>query len=130
MKKIFAFLLAVSLMLTSPVLFAQTSPRLGVWITVFSPEKVLSSRDNADKTISTCAKTGITDIYLQIYRSDKAYYDSSLTDRSAFENILSSSKKDLIPYFIQEASSRGIRVHAWVNLLSLAHNHDANILRK
>lgn len=110
---------------------ASASPRLGVWVTVFSEAKVLHSRENADKLLSVCEKSGITDIYLQVYRSDKAYYDSTLTDRSAFESARSAAKgEDLIPYIIKKASTKGIRVHAWVNLLSLAQNKDANIIKK
>ena len=130
LKKILFFLTIIPFMTTGSLSAAQPSPRLGVWITVFSSGKVLHSKENADRMISICERSGISDIYLQLYRSDKAYYDSQLTDRSAFESVLSSSKEDLIPYFIKKASLKEIRVHAWVNLLSLAQNKDANIIKK
>jgi uncharacterized lipoprotein YddW (UPF0748 family) len=131
LKKISLLSVAILFSITSlSVADAPASPRLGVWITVFSGEKVLHSKSNADKTVEVCKEAGITDIYLQVYRSDKAYYDSSLTDRSAFEKVLASSGEDLIPYFIDLASKNRIRVHAWINLLSLAHNHEANIIKR
>ena len=108
----------------------EKTPRLGVWITVFSPEEVLHSKENTDRLIDVCAASGVTDIYLQVYRADKAYYNSDITDRTPFDSIIASSGEDLIPYLIKQASSNNIKVHAWVNLLSLAQNTDANILKK
>ena len=116
----------------SPVAEAaeNVSPRLGVWITVFSPEKVLYSRANVDRLISTCKKTGIDDIYLQVYRADKAYYDSSITDRTPFDKMKAEAGEDTIPYLLKKATDAGIKVHAWLNIMSLAQNKDANILKK
>jgi uncharacterized lipoprotein YddW (UPF0748 family) len=131
LKNLFLLLVSALLIAPSPASCeSATHPRVGVWVTVFSKENVLHSRENADKMLDVCEKSGITDIYLQVYRADKAYYDSKLTDRSAFETVLLSSGDDLIPYLIEEALSKGIRVHAWVNLLSLAHNHEANIIKR
>jgi uncharacterized lipoprotein YddW (UPF0748 family) len=104
--------------------------RLGVWITVFSPHDILGSAETADTFIEKCREAGITDIFLQLYRADKAYYDSDITDRSPFDRRVAGAGKDLIPYLLDRASSRGIRVHAWVNMLCIAHNRDANILRE
>lgn len=109
---------------------AEETPRLGVWITVFSPEKVLASRENADRMIDICERSGINDIYLQVYRADRAHYDSSLTDTTPFQQMKTEAGEDIIPYLLERASSSGIRVHAWLNLMSLAHNKDANILKK
>ena len=132
LKRLF-FLSIILALASAPALGGITpeeTPRLGVWITVFSPEKVLSSRENADRLIAVCERSGINDIYLQVYRADRAHYDSSLTDRTPFEQLKTEAAEDIIPYLLERASSSGIRVHAWLNLLSLAHNKDANILKK
>ncbi|MBD3426763.1 MAG: family 10 glycosylhydrolase [Candidatus Omnitrophica bacterium] len=105
-------------------------PRLGVWITVFSPEKVLFSRESADRLLRTCLKTGVKDIYLQIYRADKAYYDSDITDRSSYEKMVLQAGTDPVDYILREAREKGLRVHAWINLLSIAHNDEANIIKR
>ncbi|MFH1552863.1 MAG: family 10 glycosylhydrolase [Candidatus Omnitrophota bacterium] len=106
------------------------NPRLGVWITVFSPEKVLYSRENAGRLIECCKKSGINDIYIQVYRADKAYYNSDITDRTAYENIMSEAGEDTLKYLIDRTRVQGIKVYAWLNLLSIAQNKDANILKK
>jgi uncharacterized lipoprotein YddW (UPF0748 family) len=122
--------------LFSGCIYAQNPPpkennvSLGVWVTVFSPEKPLYSTGNADKMLRACKVCGVTDIYLQVYRANKAYYDSDIMDRSAFDKILESAGTDTVKYILREASSLGIKVHAWVNMLSLAQNSEADILRK
>jgi uncharacterized lipoprotein YddW (UPF0748 family) len=104
--------------------------RLGIWITVFSEEKVLHSKENADKLLASCEKLGIDHIYLQVYRSGKAYYNSQLTDRSAYEDILKSAGEDTLKYLIQKSKDKNIRIYAWMNVLSLARNEKADILKK
>jgi len=109
---------------------ASNSPRIGVWITVFSPEEILNETQNVDRFIEICKKSGITDVYLQIYRANKAYYNSGITDKTFFDRIFASTRQDILKYLLVEAKENGIKVHAWINLLSLAHNKDASILKK
>ncbi len=105
-------------------------PRLGIWITVFSPERILYSTENIDRLIENCEKSGVNDIFLQIYRADKAYYDSGVTDRTSFDAMLSEANTDPIKYLLDKARAKGLKVHAWMNILSLARNEDANIIKK
>ncbi len=129
-KKILPFI-TVCLLLSGAVSNANSAPpRLGVWITVFSRQQVLHSSQNMQKLVNLCEVLGVTDIYLQVYRSDQAYYDSSITDRGPFENVIRSAGEDLIPHLIKKAGERNIKVHAWINVLSLAHNREANIIKK
>ncbi|MBU0683218.1 MAG: family 10 glycosylhydrolase [Candidatus Omnitrophica bacterium] len=106
------------------------SPRIGVWITVFSPDKVLYSKENVDRLIHTCKKAGIDDIYLQVYRANKAYYNSGLTDKNPYEQMGSTKNEDTLKYLLKTASKNKLKVHAWLNLLSLAQNQSASILEK
>ena len=108
----------------------SNSPRIGVWITVFSPTEILQKTQNVDRLIETCKRSGVTDVYLQIYRANKAYYDSRITDKTFFDSVLASTGQDVLKYLLAEANKNGIKVHAWINLLSLAHNKDASILKK
>lgn len=135
-KKTLLFVSTLSSLLLFPLLlsfsqnYASTPSRLGVWITVFSPEKILNSTDNVDRLIETCKRIGINDIYLQVYRADKAYYDSDLTDSTPYKNILSESGEDTLKYLIKKAKTENIDIHAWLNILSIATNENANILTK
>ena len=114
--------------LFSPIAYC-TDMRLGTWISIFSKENVLQSTDNIDHLLDVAQSSGIDDIYIQIYRADKAYYNSSITDASPYENLLSQAGTDTFEYLIKESKGRGISVHAWINLLSIAQNKDANIIK-
>jgi len=107
----------------------SSNTRLGVWITVFSQENILFSTDQVDDLIKTCVSCGIDDIYLQVYRADKAYYNSSITDSSPYNNIVSNAGTDTVSYLIKKAKLKGISVHAWMNLLSIAQNENTNIVK-
>ena len=109
---------------------ASSTPRIGVWITVFSPETILNETQNVDRFIEICKKSGIADVYLQIYRANKAYYNSGITDNTFFDRIFASTRQDILKYLLEEANKNGIKIHAWINLLSLAQNKDASILKK
>lgn len=104
------------------------SGRLGVWVTVFTKENVTASEENIDKLVSVCKDTGINDIYLQVYRADKAYYDSRITDRTPYENMLKKCGTDPIDLLIKKAEKNDIKVHAWLNCLSIAQNKNANVI--
>lgn len=102
----------------------------GVWVTVFSKEKVLYSKEGVTRLVDACKSAGIDEIYLQVYQSGKAYYDSQLGDRSKYEEMLKSCGVDPIDLLLREARENKIKVFAWVNLLSLGQNDKADIVKE
>ncbi|MFH1245704.1 MAG: hypothetical protein V1662_04390, partial [Candidatus Omnitrophota bacterium] len=54
--------------LPSSKLTAKISHR-GIWITCFSEKKALYSKSAVCELLNFCAKTGINEIYLQLYRA-------------------------------------------------------------
>ncbi len=126
MKRLLITLLIVLLQISAHA--AET--RTGVWVTVFTPEKVLYSPENADRLITNCKNFGIDHIYLQIYRAGKAYYDSSITDNTPFKKAREEFGNDPVKYIVDKAHQNDIKVYAWINLLSLAHNQNADIIEK
>ena len=99
-------------------------------MTVFSSKKVLYSKDAVGELIDTCKKSGINQVYLQVYQSGRAYYDSVIADDSKFQEIKKSAKIDPIEYLLKEAQKNQIEVFAWINLLSLGQNEEADIVKK
>jgi uncharacterized lipoprotein YddW (UPF0748 family) len=107
-----------------------TATRLGIWITVFTNQNVLDSTSNIDRLINDCAECGVTDIYLQVYRANKAYYDSDIADDTNYLRIMDKTGLDPINYLIDKANEPGIKIHAWLNVLSIAKNEQAHIFEK
>jgi uncharacterized lipoprotein YddW (UPF0748 family) len=118
--------------LFSTLAFAEADKRItkGVWVTVFSEKKPLYSKEEALGLVSFCKESGIGEIYLQLYQSGKAYYNTSLQDNTKYKDILKSAGCDTIKLILDEARKNNIRVFAWVNLLSLGKNGEADILKK
>jgi len=103
----------------------------GVWVTVFSEKKVMYSREGVLNLIESCKKTGINEIYLQLYRAGQAYYDSRISDRTKYDEIVKEAGGiDTIDLLLEEAKRNDIKVFAWINVLSLAQNKKAPILTK
>src|SRR3989338_8373830 len=109
----------------------QNNISKGVWVTVFSEKKAMYSREGVLTLIESCKKTGINEIYLQLYRAGQAYYDSQISDRTKYEEIVKEAGGiDTIDLLLKEAKKNDIKVFAWINVLSLAQNKKAPILLK
>lgn len=106
---------------------AADMPR-GIWVSVFSDRKVLYSSRAARELVRFCKESGINEIYLQVYQSGKAYYDTRLGDRAIYQAMLKSAGTDTIDILIKESHDAGMRVFAWVNVLSIGSNKKAHVL--
>ncbi len=125
---ILALFLVVSLGLFTPS-FSGSVPK-GVWVSVFSVNKVLYSKEAVKKLILLCKEAKISHIYLQVYQSGQAYYDTKEFSRLKYEEILKISGEDTIDFLLKEAKANDIQVFAWINLLSLGNNLNADIIKK
>ncbi|MDD5561109.1 MAG: family 10 glycosylhydrolase [Candidatus Omnitrophica bacterium] len=135
-KKILILLLAGCLFGASH-LFAQDkegpvqqSPARGIWISVFSRKNVLYSKDKVEGLIARCKKAKINEIYLQFFQSGNAYYDSNICDKSKYDAMVKEAGMDTLDLLLREAQGNKIKVFAWVNVLSLGKNENADILKK
>jgi uncharacterized lipoprotein YddW (UPF0748 family) len=75
---------------------------------------------------------GVTDLFVQVYRGGRAWFDSSLADPEPYGSTWRAGEdtaSDAFSALIEAAHGQGLRVHAWVNVLSLSSNADAPILR-
>jgi len=75
---------------------------------------------------------GVTDLFVQVYRGGRAWFHSSLADPEPYGSTWRSGEGtagDAFSALIERAHGQGLRVHAWVNVLSLSSNADAPILR-
>jgi uncharacterized lipoprotein YddW (UPF0748 family) len=106
----------------------QPVSRRGIWVSVFSDRKVLYSKDAVKDLVGFCRKTGISEIYLQVFQSGRAYYDSKLAGRAAYEKMLQGAGADPVDLLIEEAHAAELRVYAWMNMLSVGGNTKAPVV--
>ncbi|MCX5698863.1 MAG: family 10 glycosylhydrolase [Candidatus Omnitrophica bacterium] len=125
----YLFSLRLALALDNQVSVKPAAPR-GVWVSVFSGEKMLYSEAGVRNLIAQCNKAKINEIYLQIFQSGNAYYDSKITDKTKYDQIVASAGLDTLDLLLREAGQNNIKVFAWVNILGLGKNEKADILKK
>jgi len=132
MKKVACFLFVFLIFFSTRALSLNDSSKInkGIWVSVFSKEKVLFSQGAVKELVNFAQKNGIDEIYLQMYQSGKAFYDTKFTDRAKYEEMLKSAGADPIDILLKEASLKNIKVFAWINVLGIGQNKSAPIVKK
>lgn len=129
-KKAFVFFIIFSILPLSGYAKDKSNIVKGTWVTCFSEKKVLYSKKSAIELIKYCKKSGISEIYLQLYRGGKSYYDTKINDRISYEGILKIAGTDTIDVILKEARRCNIKVFAWINVLSVGKTRKVDIVEK
>jgi len=126
---LYLFSFRSALALDNQIQVNQTVAR-GIWVSVFSGKKILYSEQGVHNLIAQCNKAKINEIYLQIFQSGNAYYDSKICDKTKYDQMVASAGLDTLDLLLREAGQHNIKVFAWVNILGLGKNEKADILNK
>jgi uncharacterized lipoprotein YddW (UPF0748 family) len=106
------------LLLSGAPLMAATRPAevRGLWVV----RTALVSPEAVDRVVDAAHEGGITDLFVQVRGRGDAFYESRLVGRSG---LLSQQPAGFDPLLrlIERSRPRGLRVHAWVNVLLTAH---------
>ncbi len=106
------------------------APSRGLFVSVIQEPAVLSSREEIRKLIHFSKTSKIETLFVQVYRSNKAWFPSKVSNTEPYQTCLKNVSEDPFALLIREAHAEGIKVHAWLNLLSLSANGQAPILKK
>ncbi len=90
---------------------------------------MLEDSARVEQLIEHASALGATDLFVQVYRGGRAWYDASLTDAAPYRALREKTGIDTLAQLIELAHQARMRVHAWVNVLSLSSNSDALLLR-
>ena len=107
----------LALLLAGPSLpSASQSEMRGLWVVrtgLLSPESV-------DQVVDGAARAGFNALFVQVRGRGDAFYTSRVVERS---ELLRGQPADFDPLarLLARARSRGLQVHAWVNVLLTAH---------
>src|SRR5260221_1214781 len=111
------FLPALLLLSGAPLMAAARAPEVrGLWVV----RTALVSPDAVDRVVDGAHEGGITDLFVQVRGRGDAFYESKLVGRS---DLLAQqpARFDPLLRLIERSRSRGLRLHAWVNVLLTAH---------
>jgi len=115
------------------VLFVQSAwaaVKTDLLVTTLQDPQILSSREEIDRLIGFSRLSNIDTLHIQIYRADKAWFPSKLADDTPYKQFSKDIGEDPFALLIRKAHRSGIKVFAWLNLLSLSKNAQAPILQK
>ena len=102
----------------------------GLWVTAIGEVDVLSSVNSIRELISFAKKGKFNLIFIQVYRGDRSWFHSDVSDSQPYRHNHSVSQVDGLEVLIRRAHKEGIQIHAWINTLSLSQNKQAPILQK
>ena len=111
----------------APVPGRASDPR-GLWVLCEGAQRVLEHPDRVPTLLADAEALGVSDLFVQVYRGGRAWFPTELADDSPSQKMRAGGT-DTLATLVEEAHARGLRVHAWVNLLSLAKNPDAPIVQ-
>ena len=129
MKRILFGILS-SLFIFSAAAQSNDVPSRALFISVVEVPAVLSSRKEIMKLIDFAKQAHIKVLFVQIYHGGQAWFPSKVADASPYEKCRKALGEDPLALIIGQAHAQGIQVHAWLNLLSLGQNTNANFLKK
>jgi uncharacterized lipoprotein YddW (UPF0748 family) len=112
---------------------ATPGPRRALWVLAEGSQRVLEDPARVARLLEEASDAGITDLLVQIYRRGKSWYPSDHADDGPYREIqagLGDPSASTLTDLVAAAHARKIRVHGWFNVLSLANNDQAPLLRR
>ncbi len=130
--KSFLIFLFLSLLIAPPSAFpAKTEQEArGLWVECEGTEKTLSSRVKIDQLIERAASSGFNLLFVQIYRHDRAWFNSRFADTTPYRRIVKDEQIDPLSYLIQKADQAGLEVHAWMNMFRIGKDRKAPVIKR
>jgi uncharacterized lipoprotein YddW (UPF0748 family) len=110
---------------SSEVTQSPTPLQRGLWVLAEGHQRVLEHPDRIRTLIEDAGLLGATDLFVQVLRGGRAWFESSLADSGPYHALVEAGGMDTLSELLRQAHAAGLRVHAWVNVLSLARNRKA-----
>jgi len=98
----------------------------GLWILAEGSVRVLDDATRIDPLVQRALALGATDLFVQVYRGGRAFYPGpDFVERAPG---VAETGPDTLRMLLDAAHGQGLRVHAWVNVLSLSTRRDARMI--
>jgi uncharacterized lipoprotein YddW (UPF0748 family) len=101
----------------------------GLWVLCEGSQRVLENPALVETLLADAEALRVTDLFVQVYRGGRAWFRTTLADATPWTGLArDDAGGDALRDLIRRAKARGLRVHAWVNVLNLSTNRQAPIL--
>jgi uncharacterized lipoprotein YddW (UPF0748 family) len=111
-----------------PVAEAPAPRPRALWVLAEGSQRVLENPERIDELFRVAQQLQVSDLFVQVYRAGRAWYDSDRADATPFRAVRERTGSDPLATLLARAEGEGLRVHAWVNVLALAKNREAPIV--
>ncbi|HJP14981.1 MAG: family 10 glycosylhydrolase [Nitrospinota bacterium] len=111
-----------------PAARGETPFEVGLWVQAEGSQRTLDNADKIRALVAQARKSGVTDIYAQVYRSGRAWFPTRYADDSPARRAGGDPLAYLLKLATEAPGGSAIRVHAWINAFSLARNAKALII--
>lgn len=101
-----------------------------LWVECEGTNRTLDSVANVDAMLRDAKAWGMNAIFVQIYRGDRAWFDSDICDAAPYAAFRKKERKDMLQYVLDSAHKQGIKVYAWFNTFRIGKDPKARVLRK
>ncbi len=99
-----------------------------MWVLCEGTGRVLEHPQRITELMNDAKALGVSDLFVQVYRGGRAWFATELADAAPTARTLDAEGTSGLARLLDAAHARGLRVHAWVNVLSLAQNREAPLL--
>ena len=106
----------------------ESSLQFGLWIEAEGQNKPFESLENFRSYLEYLDLDQFTDLYCQVYRGGRSWFPSMVADDKPYRDAYKQGF-DPLRETIDKAHAKGQKVHAWLNMLRVAHNTKAPILQ-
>jgi uncharacterized lipoprotein YddW (UPF0748 family) len=91
--------------------------------------RVLDDPTRIGALLDRAERLGASDLFVQVYRGGRAFYPAGPgIERAPSVDRLSAAGVDPLGELLHAAHAKGMKVHAWVNVLSLSTRRDARMI--
>jgi len=104
-------------------------PARGLWILSEGSVRLFDDPARIEDVLDRAERLGASDLFVQVYRGGRAFYPAGPgIERAPRVDALAEAGVDVLAQLLRAARSRDLRVHAWVNVLSLSTRLDAKMI--
>jgi uncharacterized lipoprotein YddW (UPF0748 family) len=114
----------------APAARAQAPARQGLWVPCEGSVRVLDDPARIDALIADARALGVGDLFVQVYRGGRSWFASDIADATPHTSVRERTGADAFGLLLEKAHGAGLRVHAWMNALSLSERKDAALLER
>lgn len=111
-----AGVLSLTILAAAPAPAAPAAELRGLWVV----RTALLSPDSVDQIVDAAAGAGFNALFVQVRGRGDAFYSSRIEPRSVLLERQPATF-DPLERLVARARTRGLQVHAWVNVLLVAH---------